>query len=405
MSNQKTMEVSIIIPVFTEHENLQYLLPAINQQTLPPSEIIIVDSCSHTEVKELIDNIHIEIPIRYHHEDKRAFPGKARNIGVSIAKHEYIAFLDCRTIPSNNWLQHYIQLIQENDVRMIAGSIKVSVHTKFQWYMREASYGKRFYAHVPGTLVEKALFKNTGGFVENLRMGEDLEWFQGLQKDQIEFVSVATPFLKYDGLPKSLFSAYLKYLQSGYYGSFVMENFKNLLTSALLIAAILIIPRWNFMLDGWDSNPLFIPNVTKIFFLILTSMLLIWRFIYFLIPRELPDNIFVLSIKLAALGMVTVSVYSWNASMAFWIEDAVLYIPHITKIYVGILLGSVVLYRGLIKPMKNKTSARELLPYKWFFVGILGLSMDIAKIPGTILGSIIGRLKQLVSFKDTATGK
>ena len=55
--------------------------------------------------------------------------------------------------------------------------------------------------------------------------------------------------------------------------------------------------------------------------------------------------------------------------------------------------------------MKNKTSARELLPYKWFFVGILGLSMDIAKIPGTILGSIIGRLKQLVSFKDTATGK
>ena len=136
MSNQKTMEVSIIIPVFTGHENLQYLLPAINQQTLPPSEIIIVDSCSHTEVEELIDNIHIEIPIHYHREDKRAFPGKARNIGVSIAKHEYIAFLDCRTIPSNNWLHHYSQLIQENDVGMIAGSIKVSVHTKFQWYMR-----------------------------------------------------------------------------------------------------------------------------------------------------------------------------------------------------------------------------------------------------------------------------
>jgi glycosyltransferase involved in cell wall biosynthesis len=405
MSNQKTMEVSIIIPVFTGHENLQYLLPAINQQTLPPSEIIIVDSCSHTEVEELIDNIHIEIPIHYHREDKRAFPGKARNIGVSIAKHEYIAFLDCRTIPSNNWLHHYSQLIQENDVGMIAGSIKVSVHTKFQWYMREASYGKRLYAHVPGTLMEKALFENTGGFVENLRMAEDVEWFQRLQKDRIEFVSIATPFLEYDGLPKSLFSACLKYLQSGYYTSFVMEDFKNLLTSALLMAAILIIPRWNFMLDGWDSNSFFIPNVTKIFFLILISILLIWRFIYFLIPRELPDNIFVLSIKLAVLGMVTVSVYNWNASMAFWIEDAVLYIPHITKIYVGILLGLVFIYRGLIKPMKNKTSARELLPYKWFFVGILGLSMDIVKIPGTILGSIIGRLKQLASFGDTATGK
>ena len=43
-------KISIIIPVFTGHENLKYLLPAINQQTLRPCEIVIVDSCSHTEV-------------------------------------------------------------------------------------------------------------------------------------------------------------------------------------------------------------------------------------------------------------------------------------------------------------------------------------------------------------------
>ena len=399
------INISIIIPVFTGHEYLKYLLPAINQQTLPPCEIVIVDSCSHTEVKELIDNIHIEIPIQYHREDKRAFPGKARNIGISIAKHEYIAFLDCRTIPSDNWLHHYSQLIQENEVGMIAGSIKVSAHTKFQWYMREASYGKRLYDHVPGMLMEKALFENIGGFVENLRMAEDQEWMKRLHKDRIEFVSAATPFLEYYGLPESLYSACLKYLQSGYYTSFVTENYKNLLYSALLIAAILVIPRWNFILEGWDASFFYIPNVTKIFFLILLSVLLIWRFIYFLVPRELPDNIFVLSIKLAVLGMVTMSVYNWNASMAFWVENAVLYIPHITKIYIGIVLGSVALYRGLIKPMKNKTSARELLPYKWFFVGILGLSMDIVKIPGTILGSVVGRVKQLVSSRDTSTGK
>ena len=139
-----------------------------------------------------------------------------------------------------------------------------------------------------------------------------------------------------------------------------------------------------------------------IFFLVFISLLLIWRLVYFLIPGELPNNIFVLSIKFVVLGIVTVSVYNWNASMAFWVEDAVLYIPHITKIYIGIVLGSVVLYRGLIKPMKNKTSARELLPYKWFFVGILGLSMDIAKVPGTIAGSVVGRAKQLVSFRDTS---
>ena len=244
--------ISVIIPVFTGHENLKYLLPAINQQTLLPCEIVIVDSCSHTEVKELIENMHIEIPIHYHREDTRAFPGRARNIGVSIAKHEYIAFLDCKTIPSDNWLHHYSQIIKENNTGMVAGSTTVLANNKFQWYLRTATYGTRFYESVPGTLMEKRLFESTGGFIENLRMAEDLEWFKRLRRNRIKCSSVATHFLEYDGLPESLLVAVRKYFESGYYTSFVMENFKNLLFSALLIAAILVIPKWNFLLDGWD---------------------------------------------------------------------------------------------------------------------------------------------------------
>ena len=396
MQNDNNIEVSIIIPVFTGHGNLKYLLSAINQQTLRPGEIIIVDSCSHREVQELIDNIHLDIPIHYHREDKRTFPGKARNIGVSIAKHEYIAFLDCRTIPSDNWLHHYSQVIKESDAGMIIGSTKVLANSKFQWYLRTATYGKLSYDTVPGTLMEKQLFVSTGGFIVDVRMGEDQEWMKRLQNDQIEFVSVTTPFLEYDGLPESLFSACRKYLESGYHTSFVMEDFKNLLFSTLLIASILVIPRWNFMLEGWDANPFYIPNVTKIFFLILISLMLIWRLVYFLSPRRFPDNLFTSTVKLSILGIVTFSVYRWNASMALWVEDAILYIPHITKIYLGLLLGSVFIYRGLVKPMMNNTIRKELLPMNWVFIGVVGLLMDIAKIPGTIYGGIVGRVQQFV---------
>ncbi len=395
------INISIVIPVFTEHENLKYLLPAINQQTLHPCEIVIIDSCPHTEVKELIDNIHIEIPIHYHRENKRAFPGKARNIGISIAKHEYIAFLDCRTIPSDNWLQHHSQLIKKNDASMIIGSTTVLADSKFQWFLRTATYGKRSYDSVPGTLMEKRLFKSTGGFLEDLRMAEDLEWLKRLRRNQIKIISVATPFLKYDGLPKSLFSACRKYFESGYYTSFVMENFKNLLLSALLLASILVIPKWNYYLFGWDSNPFFIPNVTKIVFLIVSSLLLIWRLFYVLTPRVLPDNIFVFSVKLTIFIIITLSVYNWNASMALWVEDAVLYIPHVTKIYVGLLLGSAFIYRGLIKPMMNETPLEDLLPKNWLFVGLVGVSIDIAKIPGTILGAMTGRLRGLARPPNT----
>ena len=394
-------KISIIIPVFTGHENLKYLLPAINQQALRPCEIVIVDSCPHTEVQELIDNIHIEIPIHYHREDKRAFPGKARNIGVSIAKHEYIAFLDCRTIPSDNWLQHYSQLIKENDASMIKGSFTVLANNKFQWYLRTALYGESAHESVPGMLMKKRLFESTGGFDEDLRMAEDLEWLQRLRRDQIKIISVATPFLKYDGLPESLFIACQKHFESGYYTSLVKENAKNLLLSIFLFATILIIPRWNIYLIGWDSSPFFIPHVTKIFFLIVSSLLLIWRLIYALTPRVLPDNLFVSAVKLTILGILTLSVYNWNASMALWVEDAVLYIPHITKIYVGLLIGSVFIYRGIIRPMINNTTYEKLLPMNWLLVGMVGLVVDIAKIPGIMFGVIAGRVKELARSHNT----
>ena len=394
------INISIIIPVLTGHENLKNLLMVINKQTLLPREIVIVDSCSHTKVKELIDNIHIEIPIHYHREDKRAFPGRARNIGVSIAKHEYIAFLDCRTIPSDNWLYHYSQVIKENEDGIVIGSTQAIANNKFQWYLRTASYGSSRRNTLPGTLMEKQLFENVGEFIENLRMGEDLEWLKRTQEKGIEFATVETPFIEYDGLPESLMSACRKYMKSGYYGSFVMENFKNLLGSAFLIAAILIVPRWNYIVQGWDASPLFIPNVTKIVFLIVTFLLLIWRLIYFLSPRKLPDNIFVLTAKLSILGMITLAVYNWNRSIVVWLENAAFLVPHITQIYVGFLLGLGFIYRGLIKPVMNRTPRKELLPYQWVVVGIVGLLMDIVKIPGTIIGSVVGRVKQLLLFRD-----
>ncbi|GIT35008.1 MAG: hypothetical protein Ct9H300mP4_13270 [Gammaproteobacteria bacterium] len=31
--------------------------------------------------------------------------------------------------------------------------------------------------------------------------------------------------------------------------------------------------------------------------------------------------------------------------------------------------------------MMNKTPPKELLPHRWFFVGIVGVFMDIAKVP------------------------
>ena len=48
----------------------------------------------------------------------------------------------------------------------------------------------------------------------------------------------------------------------------------------------------------------------------------------------------------------------------------------------------------------NNTPRGKLLPKNWFIVGIVGLLMDIVKIPGTIFGAIVRSTKQLVGLPN-----
>ena len=51
--------------------------------------------------------------------------------------------------------------------------------------------------------------------------------------------------------------------------------------------------------------------------------------------------------------------------------------------------------------MMNGTLKRKFLPQVWLIVGILGLLLDILKVPGYITGAIVGRIQELASlFKN-----
>ena len=86
---------------------------------------------------------------------------------------------------------------------------------------------------------------------------------------------------------------------------------------------------------------------------------------------------------------------NWNAVIAGWMEEAVLYVPHITKMYVGGVILASILYRGILLPLKRKIGSGYLLPYRWIKVGMLGLSLDLVKAPWYAAGSVIGTFKKL----------
>ena len=104
-------KISVILPVYNSKDPILKVLKKINDQILKPNEIIIIDSSNNIKIQEMIRFFDSSIHILYHWVPK-AYPGHSRNIGVKLAKNEYVAFIDSKTLPKKNWLSDKINLLK-----------------------------------------------------------------------------------------------------------------------------------------------------------------------------------------------------------------------------------------------------------------------------------------------------
>ena len=108
----KGFDVSVIIPINNVSKYMPLLLKSIENQTVLPKEIVIVDSCLDSDAALIIKNMNVRIPL-IHKKIDLVYPGGARNIGVEIAKSEWIAFLDSTTVPEHDWLEGCVEMAIE----------------------------------------------------------------------------------------------------------------------------------------------------------------------------------------------------------------------------------------------------------------------------------------------------
>ena len=386
--------ISVVIPARNDGKSLKTILTAINSQTLLPKEIVIVDSSSNDALKRLVEKHQSTVPVVYHYE-RKAYPGRARNSGANLVCGEWIAFLDTKTVPDREWLEKYQHLIQVYQADLVFGVTQFDAVSPFQKVLRAATYGRIGHHTVPGTLIRKEVFTDSGGFLEHVRMGEDIEWRERLTRNRLNIHLPDEPVVTYHGLPDTFVSTLKKYVKSAYHTARlnILRNVKDAYLSLALILSAIILPKWNFLIGGWDTNPLFIPHITKIYLMALVSLLLIYQLVHYLFFRNVSQRLFSRTLQLIVLIFVTFAVFNWNAVIAGWMENAVLYIPHITKMYVGGVILASILFRGIFLPLKRKVGSTYLLPFNWIKVGVLGLSLDLVKAPGYIVGAMLPLLR------------
>ena len=98
------MKLSIIVPVYNmaaEHK-LEYCLDSLVNQTLEDYEIIAVDDCSTDESWAILQQYEKRFSEKFHavHSEENKHQGGAKNIGLKLAKGEWIGFID-----SDDWIR------------------------------------------------------------------------------------------------------------------------------------------------------------------------------------------------------------------------------------------------------------------------------------------------------------
>lgn len=178
---------SVIIPYFNKANYIIRCIDSVMNQTFGAFEIIIVDDGSTDNGIALITKKYIEsITII---SQKNQGVSVARNNGIKMAKHEYIALLDA----DDAWHPQYLESInyvirKENEVKIIGShysrtndfldkKVNTPNYFKFDEYFKQAI--RNTYFTSSSSVIQKKFFEKNEGFNSTLKKGEDHDvWFR-----------------------------------------------------------------------------------------------------------------------------------------------------------------------------------------------------------------------------------
>jgi glycosyltransferase involved in cell wall biosynthesis len=214
------LRVSVITPVLNEQDNIEALLKDLLEQSLPPTEILIVDAGSTDGTVACVKRIAAEHPtVRLLHAAAGAFPGAGRNVGLFAAKGEWVAFVDAGIRVPPDWLEKLLDpVLRSEPVDAILGNYEPDTKVAFSRaaalaYVaprRALPNGKQWRGFfIASSAVRRELAMTIGGFPEKLRAAEDL-----LFSDQLEQharLAYAPDAIVRWSLPKNLNALYRRF--------------------------------------------------------------------------------------------------------------------------------------------------------------------------------------------------
>ena len=213
-------QVSVVIPVFNGERFIAEAIRSVQEQTVRPLEVIVVDDGSRDSTEKVVRQCSGPVPVVYHYQENQG-PGIARNRGVAHARGEWIAFLDAddvwypdklsvqmehiRTYPKVDFFYSDFDVAQpDGTVARRAVVSQFARPKKAHWKkLSHIVFNGQPFPFPSTVLLRKSVFTRLTGFRSYMRQYfEDFELFARIAKD-FSFHFIAQPLVRYRLKPKS----------------------------------------------------------------------------------------------------------------------------------------------------------------------------------------------------------
>ena len=157
--------VSVLIPAYRSERTIGRTLTSLQSQTLPPLDVVVVDSSPVDSTGELI---RAQFPeILYHHSPSRLLPHAARNLAASLSRGDLVASIDPDAVAHPEWLENLVSVYAER-----GGAVCGAVQCHGSGWTQSGSHLAKFDKWLPGGEVRRI---DIGPTVSLLLARADLE--------------------------------------------------------------------------------------------------------------------------------------------------------------------------------------------------------------------------------------
>lgn len=171
-------QISVMIPAFNAAPYLGEAIESALNQSLAPSEVIVVDDGSEDETLAVARSFgHRVRAVR----QERGGNGAARNTAVSLASGGMYAFLDADDRFTPHKLARQWQALEDNrDLDVVFGHVQEFVSPELPAEVRaglRAAATPQPWASPNLMLIRRGAFERVGAFATHLRVGVTVDWY------------------------------------------------------------------------------------------------------------------------------------------------------------------------------------------------------------------------------------